>query len=202
MNSQKGDFMKLQVIVGTTRQGRVSDRVGKWVAANAQATGDYEVEVVDLADYPMPFFDEPIPPKYNPERQPVPEAKKWLDKIAEADAYVIVTAEYNRSMPAVLKNALDYVGFEMSNKPAALVAHGSTGGAQAVASLRITIPGAGAFTIPTATFFSDYAANHISEDGELSEELKAKPNGPQASLQGTLQELGWFAKATTAARQA
>lgn len=192
--------LNVQIIVGTTRQGRVSDRVGKWVQAQAAGIEGVNAEIVDLAEYPMPFFDEAVPPKYNPERSPAPEVKKWLDKLAEADAYVIVTAEYNRSMPAVLKNALDYVGYEMSGKPAALVAHGSTGGAQAVASLRITVPGAGAFTIPAATFFSDYAANHISEEGELSEELKAKPNGPQTALQATLAELVEFGNALKAAR--
>lgn len=192
--------MKVQIIVGTTREGRVSGRVGKWVEQNLKAFDGVEAEVVDLIDYPMPFFDEALPPKYNPERAPKPEVKKWLDKIAEADAYVIVTAEYNRSMPAVLKNALDYVGYEMSGKPAALVAHGSTGGAQAVASLRITVPGAGAFTTASATFFSDYVAQHIDEAGELSEELKAKPHGPQTALQGTLTELTTVAGALLAAR--
>jgi NAD(P)H-dependent FMN reductase len=192
--------LNVQIIVGTTRQGRVSDRVGKWVEAQAAGIEGVNAEVVDLADYPLTFFDEAIPPKYNPERTPTPEAKKWLDKIAQADAYVIVTAEYNRSMPAVLKNALDYVGYEMSGKPAALVAHGSTGGAQAVASLRITVPGAGAFTIPGATFFSDYAAQHIDEAGNLSEELKAKPNGPQTSLQATLAELVEIASALKVGR--
>lgn len=194
--------MNVQIIVGTTRQGRVSDRVGNWVAATARNVEGLTTEVVDLADYDLPFFDEAIPPRYNPDRQPVPEVKKWLDKLSEADAYVIVTAEYNRGMPAVLKNALDLVGYEMEQKPVALVAHGSTGGAQAVANLRITVPGCGAFTIPNATYFSDYAAQHINDEGELSEDLKSKPHGPQASLQGTLEQLAWFAKATSEARNA
>lgn len=194
--------MKVQVIVGTTRQGRVSDRVGKWVAETAKNIEGLEPEIVDLAEFPLPFFDEAIPPRYNPDRQPVAEVAAWTAKVAEADAYVIVTAEYNRSMPAVLKNALDTLGHEMDNKPVALVAHGSTGGAQAVASLRLTVPGAGAFTVPEATFFSDYAAQHISEDGVLSEELAAKPQGPQTALQATLEQLAWYGKATVAARQA
>ena len=88
--------MKLQVIVGSVRQGRVSDKVAQWVAKEAQTLPDTEVEVLDLVDYPMPFFDEEISPAYNPSRKPIPEVKKWLDKLAEADAYALVTPEYNR----------------------------------------------------------------------------------------------------------
>jgi NAD(P)H-dependent FMN reductase len=102
----------------------------------------------------------------------------------------------------VLKNALEHMDYQMEHKPVALVAHGSTGGAQAVASLRMAVPATGAVTTPAATFFSDYAANHISEEGELSEELKAKPHGPEAALQTTLKELVWFGEAIKAANQA
>jgi NAD(P)H-dependent FMN reductase len=147
--------MKLQVIIGSTRPGRITDRLALWVAEEAKQLPDTEVEVVDLADYDLPFLDEEISPQYNPNRRPNPAAKKWLDKLAEADAFVVVTPEYNRSYSAVLKNALDYIDFQMEKKPVGLVAHGSTGGAQAVAHLRGVFAGLQTFTAPAATYFSD-----------------------------------------------
>ena len=192
--------MKLQIIVGSTRQGRVSDRVALWVQNQAKNIDAVEAEIVDLADYPMPFFDEAIPPRYNPERKSLPEVQKWLDKLSEADGYIVVTPEYNRAAPAVLKNAIDYIDYQLERKPVGLVAHGSTGGAQAVAGLRVLITGVGAVTVPAATYFSDRAAEHISEAGELSESLSANPHGPQGQLQKTLEDTVWFANAFKANR--
>src|SRR5580692_10561136 len=128
--------MKVQVIIGSTRPGRVSEKVAKWVALEAKELSDTTVELIDLADYDLPFLDEAISPQFNPDRKPNPVAKKLLDKLAEGEAYVLVTPEYNRSYSAVLKNALDYIDFQFERKPVALAAHGSTGGAQAVAHLR------------------------------------------------------------------
>ena len=191
--------MKLQVIVGSTRPGRVTLRVAKWVAAAAKEMPDTEVELVDLADYKLPFLDEPISPRYNPNRTPNPEAKRWLDKLAQADAFVVVTPEYNRSYSAVLKNAIDYVDFQMEQKPVALVGHGSTGGAQAIAHLRGVLPGIQAVTVPSATFMLR-AADIIGEDGNLSAEAKANPYGPQTALKQMLDSTKWFSDALAAAR--
>lgn len=193
--------MKIQVIAGSVRPGRVSDRVAKWVVNNAKTIKGAEVELVDLADYTLPFFDESLPPQYNPERTPDAAVQKWLDKLAEADAYVIVTPEYNRAMPGVLKNALDFTDFQLVKKPLALVAHGSTGGAQAVASARITLAGQKAAVLSDATFVTGQVGQIFSEDGEIVDEaVKNNPYGPQAALQGTLDQLEWYANALVAAR--
>lgn len=191
--------MKIQVIIGSTRPGRVSERIARWVANEAKPAG-IEVELVDLADYPMPFFDEAISPQYNPARTPGDAVKRWLDKLAEADGYVLVTPEYNRSYPAVLKNALDYVDFQLARKPVALVAHGSTGGAQAVAHLRGVLPGLLAVTVPKATFITGRAGELIDESGKLNAEAQAHPYGPTAALKATLADLQWYAAALAAAR--
>lgn len=193
--------MKLQVIVGTTRPGRVTDRAAAWVAHTAKELPDTTVEIVDLADYPMPFLDEAISPQYNPNRKPNPETAKWLKKLDEADAFVIVTPEYNRSMPGVLKNALDYLDFQFAKKPVALVAHGSTGGAQAVANLRIALPGLKAAITPSATFLNGRVGEMMDENGVLKDEIKNNPYGPQAALMGTLEELKWYSDALSAARK-
>lgn len=189
---------KIAVIIGSTREGRQSDKLAKWVAKGLE--GKAEAELVDLRDYTLPIFDETISPRYNPNRKPVPAAKKWLVKLAEFDGYVLVTPEYNRSMPGVLKNALDYIDFQTDNKPVALVAHGTTGGAQAVASLRITLPGNGVVTIPQALFFSDHLADSISDSGELKQSLAEKPYGPQAQLESQIASLLWYTDALKSAR--
>lgn len=178
---------KIAVIIGSTRQGRQSDRLAKWVAKNMQ--GKASVEVLDLRDFPVPFLDEAISPRYNPERKPDEQTKKWLDKVAEFDGYVAVTPEYNRTTSAVLKNAIDVLDYQMENKPVALVAHGTSGGAQAAASLRMAFPGVGAVTIPQALFFSDRLAESISEDGDLKQEIANRPYGPQLVLEAQIESL-------------
>lgn len=184
---------KIAVIVGSTRQERQTDKLAKWAANEVAKLAD--VETLDLRDYPMPFYDEPGSARYMPERNPSPEITKWLDKLKEFDGFVMVTPEYNRAMPAVLKNAIDVVGHEIDDKPVALVAHGSAGGAQAIATLRIALPGIGAVTVPQALFFTDRVGEAIDEAGVLKEELADNPYGPQASLQAQAATLVKYAEA-------
>jgi len=191
--------MKLQIIVGSTRPNRVTLRVARWVAATARTMQDATVELVDLADYDLPFLDEPISPRYNPNRTPNSVAKRWLDKLAEADAFVVVTPEYNRSYSAVLKNAIDYVDFQMERKPVALVGHGTAGGAQAIAHLRGVFPGIHAMTVPSATFVMG-ATSILDEEGNLSEAAKANQYGPHVALQQMLDSTKWYSDTLAAAR--
>jgi len=193
--------VKLQVIVGSSRPGRITDKVAAWVAAAAAGLKNTEVEVVDLADYVLPLFDEPISPQYNPNRQPNEAVQKWLDKLAEADAYVIVTPEYNRTISGVLKNALDYVDFQLAKKPVAIVAHGSTGGASATVTLRSLLPQLKAISIPSVVYVMGHATASMNESGELTDEdIKNNPYGPQAALHGLLDELQWYSDALAVSR--
>jgi NAD(P)H-dependent FMN reductase len=123
--------MKLAVIIGSTREGRKTPAQAKWAANTAKEMDGVDAELVDLRDYPMPFFNEAISPRYNPERQVSPEVKPWLSKLEEFDAYIFVTPEYNHSITGVLKNALDYLTWEFVHKPGAVISHGSAGGARA-----------------------------------------------------------------------
>jgi NAD(P)H-dependent FMN reductase len=189
---------KIAVIIGSTREGRQSHKLAAWVAANIKDKAD--VEVLDLRDFPLPFLDEAVSPRYNPERKTDVETQKWLDTVAPFDGYVFVTPEYNRSMSAVLKNAIDVLGHEIDDKPVALVAHGTTGGAQAVASLRMALPGVGAITLPQALFFSDHLAEAINDDGELKQEIKERPYGPQGQLEMQIDTLLKYADALKAVR--
>lgn len=189
---------KIAVIIGSTREGRVTDKLATWAAKEVAKKAD--VEVVDLRDYPLSFFEEAISPRYNPERQPAPEVQKWLDKVAEFDGYVVVTPEYNRSISGVLKNAIDMLAYEMDNKPAALIGHGSSGGAQAVANLRMALPGVGVATLPTALFFTDRVGEAIDDEGMLKAELLENPYGPQAALTGQVELLVKYADALKTVR--
>jgi NAD(P)H-dependent FMN reductase len=173
--------------------------LAKWVANELGKHAD--VEVLDLLDYPMPFLNEPMSPRYNSDRQPTPEVKKWLDKVGTFDGFALVTPEYNRSTSAVLKNAIDVLDFQMEQKPVALVGHGSTGGAQAVANLRMALPGVGAVTVPQALFFSDHLAESIDDAGELKDDIKQRPYGPQSQLEMQSKSLVWYADALAQARK-
>jgi NAD(P)H-dependent FMN reductase len=160
-----------------------------------------EVELIDLDNYVLPYLDEPISPQYNPERKPNEAATRMLEKFGQADAFVLITPEYNRSYSAVLKNALDYIDFQFKQKPIALVAHGVTGGAQAIAHLRGVIPGLLGITTPKAVFLVGRAGEMIDEKGNLKEDLKTIPGGPGTSLAASLEELKWYSDALSAARK-
>lgn len=191
--------MKLGIIIGTTRQGRQTVKQAKWVAKTAAGIEDAEVTVIDLKDYPMPFFDEAASPRYNPDRTPAPEVQKFLDVVAAQDAYVFVTPEYNHSIPAVLKNAFDYLTWELNRKPAAIVSHGTAGGARAAMHLKEIISEGKAVPIPNFVAFA-HMSDGIDDDGNMSDELKQNPYGPQAGLQALLDELVWYDEVLKAGR--
>jgi NAD(P)H-dependent FMN reductase len=132
---------KLKIIIGSTRPGRAADRVIPWIIPAARAHGGFEAEVIDLRDWELPMFGETFATVGDP-RNPVfstPAVKRWNDKIAEGDAYLFITPEYNHSVPAVLKNAIDsvFATFAFRAKPAACVAYsgGIGGGVRAVEHL-------------------------------------------------------------------
>jgi len=193
--------MKLGIIIGSTRQGRTSDRMAKWVLTGAQKLDGVEAELVDLRDYPMPFFDEPMSPRYNQDRHIDPAAQPWLAKLESFDAYVFVTPEYNHSIPGVLKNALDYVTWEIQRKPVSVLSHGSAGGARAQLMLKIILSESKAVPLPTFTPLTMAGmSEQIDDNGELTEAGRANPRGLEQSLQAMLDELKWYSDALAAAR--
>ena len=134
-------MLKLHVVIGSTRPGRAADGVATWVIDRAGKHQDFETEVLDLRDWPLPMFGETAEtigdfadPTYSD-----PIVRAWNKKVAEADAYLFITPEYNHSVPGVLKNAIDsvFVSFALRNKPAAFVGYsgGLVGGARAVEHL-------------------------------------------------------------------
>ena len=194
--------MKLQIIIGSTRPGRMSDRVAKWVNQQATSVNGITTEIVDLADYDLPFFDEAISPRYNPNREPNEVAKQWLAKLSEADSYIFVTPEYNHSTTGVLKNALDYVDYQFTHKPAAVVSHGSVGGARGAEQLKLILLELGLAVIPPAVAFVGILGMNpvIEENGDLQQDVKDQPYGPQTALATVVTELKWYSDALATAR--
>ena len=122
--------MKLVIIIASTRPGRIGDQVGKWIAEYAVAHTDFDVSVADLAEINLPLFDEPNHPMtgdYTKEH-----TKKWSKIIDAADAFVVVTPEYNYTMPPSLVNAIDFLHKEWQHKPVAFVGYGLTGAVRAI----------------------------------------------------------------------
>jgi len=129
------DKPNIAVMMSTTRTGRFGDTPAKWIYDIATARGDMSVELIDLRDYPMPFFDEPSTNAWAPTRNEV--ALRWQSKIATLDGYIFVTSEYNRGLPGVFKNALDYAYVEWNRKPFGCVGYGSVGAARSIAQLQL-----------------------------------------------------------------
>lgn len=125
---------KIAIIIGSTRDARFGDKPAKWVYDIASARDDIDVELVDLKDWPLPFFNEVASNAWAPTQNEV--GQRWQKKVGEFDGYVFVTAEYNRSIPAALKNALDFAYPEWNKKAAAYVGYGSVGAARAIEHLR------------------------------------------------------------------
>jgi NAD(P)H-dependent FMN reductase len=193
--------MKLAIVIGSTREGRKTPNQAQWVLNEAKQVDGIEAEIVDLRDYPLPFFNEAISPRYNPDRVVEGEVKAWLDKIDAFDAYIFVTPEYNHTIPAVLKNSIDYITWELQRKPAAVISHGSAGGARAATDLKEVLSESRSAIIPTLPQLSiSGMSEQIDESGELAESIKANPWGPQAALGALIKEIKWYSDALAPAR--
>ncbi len=128
---------KIAVIIGSTRPGRFSEKPARWILEELKKRKGVTAELLDLRDYPMPFFDQAASPSWLPEGFGDDVVRAWTRKIDEADGFVIIAPEYNRGYTAVLKNAIDFVYKEWNNKAVGFVSYGGVGGARAVEQLRL-----------------------------------------------------------------
>jgi NAD(P)H-dependent FMN reductase len=120
----------LVIIIASTRPGRIGDKIGDWVLNFTQENSNFAISVADLAVINLPIFDEPNPPMsgiYENE-----QTKNWSKVIGDADAFIVVTPEYNYTMPPALVNAIDYLHYEWKYKPVAFVGYGATGAIRAI----------------------------------------------------------------------
>jgi NAD(P)H-dependent FMN reductase len=130
-------MLNVAIILGSTRPGRIGEAVARWVYEIARRRSDASFELVDVKDFNLPLLDEPMPPSLSQYTQP--HTKRWAAKIAEFDAFVFVTAEYNHGIPGALKNAIDYLYREWNHKAAGFVSYGAAGGSRAVEQLRLVM---------------------------------------------------------------
>ena len=189
------------VIVGSTRPGRAADLVVPWVTSRARAHAGFDAEVADLRDWPLPIFAEHpgtigdiTDPTYS---EPVVQA--WNKKVKQADAFLIVTPEYNHSIPGSLKNAIDsvWLSFGFRNKPVAAVGYSGSigGGIRAIEHLAHVFVEAEAVPLRN-TVVIPFVRTAFGTDGQ--------PADPETDirLQVMLDDLAWWSSALERARAA
>jgi len=187
----------ISVIVGSTREGRFSEKPAHWILQHLKKRDRVEARLLDLRDFPMPFFDQPLTPA-TPGRLAFKNevVQKWTAAIAQSDAFVFVTAEYNYGPAAVLKNAIDWVYPEWNRKAVAFVSYGSAGGVRSVQQLRESAielqlaPVRSSVHIPVATLWAHYTGGDV--DAGLAE-LEA----PAGAM---IEDLLWWTAALKTAR--
>jgi NAD(P)H-dependent FMN reductase len=186
---------RIAIVISTTRATRFGDKPAKWISDIAAKRTDLVSEIIDLRDFPMPFFDEVASNAWVPSTNEV--AQRWQKKVAEFDGFIFVTAEYNRGVPAVLKNAIDYAYPEWNRKAAAYVGYGAVGGARSVEQLRLI--SVELQMAPTRTGVHIQGADFMAAWKE-GKDLKDIPH-LQQNASDMLDQLVWWTNALKAARE-
>jgi len=184
-------MLKVAIITGSTRPGRKSEAVARWVYDIAAKRSDASFEVVDIAAFDLPLLDEAVPPSMN--QYAKPHTKAWAAKIATFDAFVFVTPEYNHSTSGALKNAIDFLFREWNDKAAGFVGYGSVGGARAVEHLRLIMG-----EIKIADVRAQVALS-LYDDFEHFSTLKPRPR-QEGAVNAMLDDLVAWGKALEAMR--
>ena len=190
---------RVAIIISSTRPTRFADKPAQWMLGKAQAKGDWDVELVDLRDYDLPFFDEMASNLWMPSQGEA--AQKWQKKIGEFDGYIFVVAEYNRSITGVLKNALDQAYKEWNHKPMTMMAYGSVGGTRAAEHLRTIaielqmVPCRNAVHLGMGDFFATHPLG-------ANAEIETVEGNLQQALDATFADMDYWLKATMAANAA
>lgn len=192
--------IKIKIIVGSTRQNRFSEKPAKWIFDKAKKLKGTEVELLDLRDYQMPFFNDPMSPSMAEGQYSNEIIKKWAEKINDGDAFIFVTPEYNHGYPAVLKNALDVIYPEWNRKPVGFVSYGSAVGARSVEQLRQV-----AIELQMAPIRN---AIHIPVEIFMAAMMDEGPTGPEmfkeiheGFVERFFNDLLWWARALKTARE-
>lgn len=188
---------KIAVIIGSIRPNRFGDKPAQWIFDHAKASGKFDAELVDLADYKLPLFDAPASDFWAPTTQP--EAVRWQQKLNEFDGYIIVTAEYNRSIPGALKNAIDWAYKPFMKKAVAFVGYGAVGGARAVEHLRNIVAELQAVSVRHAIHIGGSEFAGVLMGQKTWDDVKATFDPFVPDL---LNNLAWWTEATKTAREA
>jgi len=185
--------LNLKVILGSTREGRFGVKVFEWAKKMLATHKEFDAEFIDLKDWPIPFYNFAGSPAYGPLDSDI--VKRFTAKIAEADAFLILTPEYNHGYSAVLKNALDHVYKEWNNKPVAFMAYGGlVGGSRAVEQLRLVAVELQMAPIREAMYMP-MVWESFDERGNMKNEHYPK------TMESMLKQLQWWADALKAGRK-
>jgi NAD(P)H-dependent FMN reductase len=178
----------LQVIIGSTRPGRVGSAVADWIIERARARGDFEVEVADLAVLNLPIFDEPNHPRLR--RYVNQHTKDWSEIVDRSDAFIFVIPEYNYGFNAATKNAIDYLHQEWQNKPAGIVSYGGVAAGTRAAQMLKQVLSALKIVPVTDSVNIPFVGEKLDEDRRL------KPNEiMEGAATAMLDELARWAQA-------
>ena len=161
----KVEKLNIGIILGSTRDGRLSPQVGEWVKAQADKRGDANYEIVDIAEFKLPFLGTTDGTE--------PGIAAWNEKLASLDGFVFIVQEYNHSITGALKNALDFAREGWNNKAAGIVSYGSVGGARAAEHLRGILGElavADVRTHPALSLFTDFENGQTFKPAEMHEE--------------------------------
>jgi len=190
--------MRIQVITGTTRQGRFSERVTDWVLRHLGRRPEFELEPVDLRNHPLPFFDGAAPAKTGRDypRDDVARLGQTLDR---AEGFVVLTGEYNHGYPAVLKNAMDWTFVEWRHKPITFVGWGNVGGARAIEQLRAVAVEFEMAPLRHAVHILPDVMLPVMRAGDAADASLFAPLEPKLEL--LAEDLVWWTRALSAARE-
>lgn len=190
---------RIALVIGSTRPTRFADKPAQWMLKQAQTRQDMEVEVIDLRDHPLPFFAEVASNLRAPSKDP--EAIRWQQTISRYDGFIFVVAEYNHSITAALKNALDQAYKEWNRKPFTAIGYGGVGATRAIEHLRGIGIELQMVSTRSAVHIggSDFMAVFPLGGNKPIEDIEANLL-PAATA--ALDDLVWWAKATMAARAA
>jgi NAD(P)H-dependent FMN reductase len=144
--------MKIQFIIGSTRPTRVGPQIASWMIEHMPHDPSVEYEIIDLVDFDLPLFNEPVHPVHN--SYTYDHTKNWSQKIHQGDAFVFLVPEYNAGYPAALKNAIDYLFHEWQNKPVMIASYGAKGGPSASSQLRTVVERLTMRPTPTSPAFT------------------------------------------------
>lgn len=151
-------MLKIGIIIGSTRDGRLSTQVADWLKTFTEGNTEAEFEVIDIKDYNLKEFNM-LPPGMLNRQYDDENLKVWSNKIDALDGFIFVTPEYNKNITPSLKNAIDHLGPEWANKSAGSVSYGSTLGIGATLALRQTLTNLGVAVVPAMgalNLFTDF----------------------------------------------
>ncbi|MEK7161293.1 MAG: NADPH-dependent FMN reductase [Patescibacteria group bacterium] len=188
-------MLNIPIILGSVREGRKSEAVAKYIHQKVLDAG-HSSELVDFKELPLPFYNAPtVPVVYFKTGYPEANAQKWSNIARAADAFIIVSPEYNHGYPAVLKNALDWLYLEFEKKPFGLVgvSNGTVGGARMIENLRPIIENYGAVAMRETVILGPIQ-KYFDDSGKLLEP------GLDKRIEGLLKSLTWWAETLKAKR--